>query len=254
MSEATSDSAALAFSGCGILLDIEGTTSSVRYVHDVLFPFVRRELDGFLAAHWTDAAVVQACERMAMDAGAASLDAFAAGHDPRAKIKAEVARLMDGDVKATGLKDLQGQIWEHGFRSGELRAHVYPDVPPALAAWNAAGIDVRIYSSGSIAAQKLFFAHSEAGDLLHHFRGHFDTTTGPKKSAGSYRAIAAAMQLPPAEILFLSDIQAELHAAREAGMGTGLSVRPGNAPESPVMHPTITNFSQIILRPTHNPA
>ena len=239
------------FSGRGILLDIEGTTSSIRYVHDVMFPFVRRELERFLAAHWNDAAVVRACEQIARDTGADSLHAFVARGergDARIKFAAEVIRLMDGDVKATGLKDLQGIIWEQGFATGELRAHVYADVPPALAAWNAAGKDVRIFSSGSVAAQKLFFAHTEAGNLLGFFRGHYDTTTGPKKSAASYRAIAESMQLPPTEILFLSDIAAELNAARDAGYATGLSLRPGNAPENSSTHPEITSFAQIAIK------
>lgn len=239
---------ALDFSGRGILLDIEGTTSSVSFVYDVMFPFVRRELDGFLAANWDKPAVAAACERIAQDAGAQSLSAFAAGADPRVRIKAEVLRLMDGDVKATGLKELQGLIWEQGFNSGELRAHVYADVPPALEAWNKAGLDVRVYSSGSIAAQKLFFGHTEAGNLLPYLHGHYDTTTGPKKSTESYTQIAADMRLPPAKILFLSDVAAELNAARQAGYQTGLLRRPGNAPQDASGHPELASFAQVTIR------
>ena len=123
---------------------------------------------------------------------------------------------MDGDVKATGLKQLQGLIWRAGFESGEMQAHVYDDVPPALAAWDAAGIDIRVYSSGSIAAQKLFFAHTIAGDLLARFRGHYDTTTGPKKEAESYRLIAEDMGRSPETILFLSDVVARQQAQQVA--------------------------------------
>src|SRR5262249_37415562 len=159
--------------------------------------------------------------------------------------------LMDSDAKATGLKALQGLIWQSGFESGEMKAHVYEDVPLALAAWNAAGKDVRIYSSGGVQAQKLFFGYTIAGDLLLQFRGHYDTTTGPKKEAESYRMIAADFGLPPDEILFLSDIVAELDAARAAGMQTGLVVRPSAVANSSTAgqassatHPVIENFAQ----------
>jgi enolase-phosphatase E1 len=227
------------FSGPAILLDIEGTTSSISYVHDVLFPYARRELTGFLKSHWSAPKVRAACEQIARDAGASSLKAWC-GQDTsadlvQAKVAAEVQRLMDVDAKATGLKELQGLIWENGFNSGLLRAHVYPDVPTALEAWTEAGKRVYIYSSGSIAAQRLFFGHTEAGDLLHFLSGHYDTTIGGKKLADSYRAIAADLKLPARDILFVSDIVAELDAARKAAMQTALSLRPGNAPV-PVGH------------------
>jgi enolase-phosphatase E1 len=139
-------------------------------------------------------------------------------------------------------------IWHSGFESGELKAHVYDDVPPALVAWNAVGKDVRIYSSGSVQAQKLFFGHTIAGNLLSQFRGHYDTTTGPKKDASSYQKIAADFQLPAGEVLFLSDIVAELDAARSAGMQAALVIRPGNAPPQPSSgqpHPAIDNFALV---------
>jgi enolase-phosphatase E1 len=132
-----------------------------------------------------------------------------------------------------------------------MQAHVYDDVPPALAAWNAAGKDVRIYSSGSVQAQKLFFGHTVAGNLLGYFRGHYDTTTGPKKEAQSYRQIVADMQLPPGEVLFASDVVAELDAARAAGLPTVLVIRPGNAPipaESDPPHAAIASFAEVDLR------
>jgi len=155
---------------------------------------------------------------------------------------------MDGDVKATGLKQLQGLIWEAGFTSGELKAHVYDDVPPALSAWNQAGLDLRVYSSGSVQAQKLFFGHTIAGNLLPLFRGHYDTTTGPKKQSSSYTAIAAAFALPPQEILFLSDVPAELEAAKEAGLQTALVLRPGNAAVKPGHgHQEIGSFAEITI-------
>jgi enolase-phosphatase E1 len=242
------------FAGRGILLDIEGTTSSVRFVYDVMFPFARRELPGFLDAHWSQPAVMAACHQIAIDAGHASLDDWCGGKVDvavrRQRLCAEVERLMDADAKATGLKQLQGLIWQAGFESGEMRAHVYEDVPPALAAWQIAGIDVRIYSSGSIQAQRLFFAHSIAGDLLPFFRGHYDTTFGSKRESASYERIMRDISLPPGDVLFVSDVVAELDAARAAGLRTALCLRPGNTPvASGHGHPELRQFSEIQLRP-----
>ena len=231
------------FAGRGILLDIEGTTSSISFVYDVMFPFVRRELNSYLLANWGSPELNRVVDSLVSEADGASLNSADLARD-------EVLRLMDQDVKSTGLKHLQGLIWEAGFASGELRAHVYDDVLPALQAWIEAGRDVRIYSSGSIQAQKLFFGHTIAGDLLPLLKGHYDTTTGPKKEPASYRAIAALYGLPASEVLFLSDIVAELDAARSAGMRAALVVRPGNAEgQSSVAapHATINSFEQVSL-------
>jgi enolase-phosphatase E1 len=242
----------------GILLDIEGTTSSVSFVYDVMFPYVRKHLTFEVFANWMEPEYIEAFHAIARDAGHDSLDAWlkTTGLTRENPLRAadvvckEATRLMDADAKATGLKALQGLIWQSGFESGELKAHVYDDVPPALSAWNAAGKDVRIYSSGSVQAQQLFFAHTIAGNLLAQFRGHYDTTTGLKKEAESYRKIAADFRLPAAEILFLSDVVAELDAARAAGMKTALCVRPGN-PAGQVStgepHRAIENFAQVEL-------
>lgn len=243
------------FSGRGILLDIEGTTSSVSFVYDVMFPFARRELPAYLRQHWGSPALNEACNQIALDAGHDSFFAWtvSAGADSKQAscqlLEEEVVRLMDGDLKATGLKQLQGLIWRSGFESGEMQAHVYDDVPPALESWSSAGCDVRIYSSGSIAAQKLFFSHTIFGNLLSHFRGHYDTTTGGKKEADSYCKIAESFPSLPAEILFISDVLAELDAARSAGMQTALCRRPGNADLSTAHgHAEIEQFDQILLK------
>ena len=242
------------FSGRGILLDIEGTTSSVSFVYDVMFPYVRKHLTFEVFANWLEPDYIEAFQAIARDAGHESLDAWlkTKGLSRENPLRAaevvcgEVTRLMDSDAKATGLKQLQGLIWQSGFEGGELKAHVYEDVPPALLAWNSAGRDVRIYSSGSVQAQKLFFGHTIAGNLLPQFRGHYDTTTGPKKEAESYRRIAAEFRLQPSEILFLSDVAAELDAARSAGLQTALVVRPGNATAGPDHnHPVLANFAQL---------
>jgi enolase-phosphatase E1 len=191
-----------------ILLDIEGTTSSIAFVTEVLFPYARTHLRDFVAAH--------------ADAVAPIL-AEVPGDDPVATL----LDWIDEDRKATPLKALQGMIWAQGYADGTLKGHVYPDTPQALKHWRGAGIPVHIYSSGSIAAQKLLFRNSVAGDLTPLLSGYFDTTSGQKRDAGSYARIAAALGLPPAAMLFVSDIRAELDAARAAGMQALLIARDG---------------------------
>jgi len=155
--------------------------------------------------------------------------------------------LMNRDVKDTSLKALQGMIWRSGFESGQIVAHVFDDVPPSLATWADAGINVRIYSSGSIEAQQLFFRHTSFGDLTPSLRGYYDTTTGPKREASSYEKIAVDMGLAPRQVLFVSDIGAELDAARAAGMQTALAVRPGNRDADGLFdHPSVTSFAEIV--------
>jgi enolase-phosphatase E1 len=155
---------------------------------------------------------------------------------------------MRGDVKATGLKAMQGLVWKAGFESGELIAPIYEDVLPQLKLWQKHGIDIRIYSSGSVAAQKLFFGHTQHGDILAHFSGHYDTTIGSKKDSESYRKIAADIGVQPDEILFVSDLEGELEAARDAGVQVAAAIRPGNKPLSETANfPTITSFAEIRL-------
>lgn len=236
------------FTGKAILLDIEGTTSSVRFVYDVMFPQVRQELASFLESQWDHVDVQLACDQIAQDAGHAGVEAWCGPNamDQRENVEAEVLRLMDGDVKATGLKQLQGLIWRHAFESGEMKAHVYPEVPDCLRGWRESGLDLRIYSSGSIQAQHLFFGHTEVGDLRSLFSGHYDTTIGGKKETISYQKIAADWGLDAAAILFVSDVVAELDAAQAAGFQTALCVRPGNAKVTePHAHSVIESFEQI---------
>lgn len=241
------------FSGRCVLLDIEGTTSSVRFVYDVMFPYARRHVDSYLQAHWDAPAVQSALDQMARDAGWPDRQSWLAccTGDVRQWVVAHVLRLMDEDAKTTGLKALQGLVWESGFRSGQLKAHVYDDVPPALARWHQQGIDIRIYSSGSIHAQRLFFGHTIYGNLLGYIRGHYDTTTGSKRDVTSYKAIAQDIPCEPRQVLFLSDVPAELDAARAAGMATALCRRPENAPCQAQGHPEFVSFAEIGF-PTHN--
>jgi enolase-phosphatase E1 len=190
-----------------ILLDIEGTTSSIAFVAEELFPYSRKHLPKFIAEHREELAPILA--------------------DVPGDPVETLTRWIDEDRKATPLKTIQGMIWEQGYAAGELSGHVYPDTPEALVRWAELGIKVCIYSSGSIAAQKLIFGNSVAGDLTPLISGYFDTTSGPKREAGSYARIAEALGLAPGAILFVSDIQAETDAAREAGMEALLIDREG---------------------------
>jgi enolase-phosphatase E1 len=222
-----------------VLTDIEGTTTPLSFVADVLFPFAKQRLEDACLSE--DPRFVEAVRQLRHEHEAergSGVPDFGNG--------APYARhLMELDRKSTGLKALQGLIWEDGYRTGRLQGDVYPDVPEALRSWKEKGIRVRIFSSGSILAQKLLFGHTAWGDLLPYFEGYHDTTTGPKREARAYAAIAEAFGLPPGEILFLSDIVEELNAAREAGLQTGLFLRPGNKPAEPGGHPAYRSFAEL---------
>jgi len=220
----------------GILLDIEGTTTPITFVYDVLFPFARRH-----AAQFLQNADVRDLRRE-------HDEDVIRGNNPPAWTKGAEAYfywLMDQDRKSTALKRIQGEIWLQGYRNGELHGEVFTDVPPALRRWREAGIDVRIFSSGSILAQKLLFESTRDGNLTKFLSGYFDTTTGPKNEPQSYREIAKAFGVAPVNVLFVSDVTRELDAARTAGMKTALCVRPGNAPQPPHEHQVITTFFEI---------
>jgi enolase-phosphatase E1 len=230
----------LAAAGVGVvILDIEGTTTPIEFVHRTLFGFARAEVRNYLAARIgtsTDAATVAILNGLHSEH---SVD-VAAGQSPpswpgdaTAKLDSAVAYvewLIASDRKSRWLKDLQGRIWEEGYRSGVLRGEVYPDVAPALQRWTDAGIGAGIFSSGSVLAQKLLFANSTAGDLTPLLRWHFDTAVGPKTEARSYTRIAEQVSSPPGRILFISDVTKELDAARVAGFQTLLCVRPPAEP------------------------
>lgn len=180
-----------------ILTDIEGTTSSLSFVHQTLFPYARARLPSWVAEHGGDLE--------------------------------KLLGWMDVDAKETELKDVQGKIWAEGYAAGELTGQVYPDAAEVLRRWHAQGIRLAVFSSGSVAAQKLIFGYSDQGDLAPLFSGWFDTTTGPKREAGSYRKIAAAMGVAPGDMLFLSDIVQEIDAAKAAGMRALLIDRDGDS-------------------------
>jgi enolase-phosphatase E1 len=219
-----------------ILTDIEGTTSAVSFVFDVLFPYAAEHLPGFVRSHAGDAQITAQLDAVRRESGEAD---------------ASVDRVIDillgwiaEDRKATPLKALQGMVWKQGYQAGQLKGHVYPDAVEALGRWKREGYDLYVYSSGSIQAQKLIFGCSEAGDLSALFSGYFDTTSGPKRDVESYARIARAIGRPADEILFLSDIVQELDAAEAAGMRTiGLAREGGEL----AGHETVASFAVIDL-------
>jgi enolase-phosphatase E1 len=220
-----------------IVTDIEGTTSSIDFVHQSLFPYARAHLREFLRAHAGHAAVVEQLEETAR----------LEGRQLTVESAADVLeRWIDEDRKITPLKALQGMIWAQGYAAGELKGHVYPDTPLYLRQWHAAGKRLYIYSSGSVEAQKLIFGHSDAGDLTPLFSGYFDTRIGGKREEASYRAILKALDLPGEEVLFLSDVGEELDAARAADLHTCQLLRDEKAKPFPA-HPQARDFSEVGL-------
>ena len=218
-----------------ILTDIEGTTSSISFVKEVLFPYAVSHMHDFLTEQWENPDVQVQIEAIATEVGSpVSTPAQAS-----AILQAWIAQ----DLKITPLKALQGMIWQAGYESGAYKAHMYPDAPLQLKQWKASGLSLYVYSSGSIAAQKLFFGYSEAGDLTALFSGFFDTTSGGKRDVASYRTISTSIGVPAKEILFLSDIIEELDAARESGMRTVWLDRENTL--APCSHPRAQSFSEI---------
>lgn len=220
-----------------ILTDIEGTTSSITFVKDVLFPYARERLPAFVVTHADEPEVQHWLHDAAKEA---DLISTAQQH-----VIDLLVSWIDQDRKSTALKALQGMIWKEGYAAKDFRAHIYPEVAKRLRAWQIAGKRLYVYSSGSVPAQKLFFGHTEVGDLKPLFSGYFDTETGPKREAESYRRIATAIGVPAGEILFLSDITEELDAARAAGMQTTLLARaPSHCPVNGA-HPCVADFDAI---------
>lgn len=232
----------------GVVLDIEGTTTPIAFVHDVLFSYARAHVKDYLAKHAAADDVRKDVELLREE----HEEDVRNGKQPPTltgevdSIADYVNWLIDLDRKSTGLKSLQGKIWHEGYASGTLQSQVFPDVAPALARWRVAGLSISIFSSGSVLAQQLLFAHTEAGDLTSFISNYFDTSVGKKGEAESYRRIADTIGLPPSELLFISDVVSELSAAREAGMKTVLSIRPGNpAQESAGQYQAIESFESF---------
>lgn len=239
-----------------ILLDIEGTTTPIEFVYQVLFPFARRHVKEFIEQHYESEDVraiifALSAEHRLEDPGSIESVRQPPPWDESStdslleSVTRYVYWLMDQDRKSTALKALQGQIWKGGYLGGKLRAQVYPDVLPAFRRWRKQQRVIHIFSSGSVLAQKLLFAHTTDGDLTEYIGNYFDTTTGAKTVAGSYRSISEKIATPCSEVLFVSDVSAELDAAQAADMRTTLCVRPGNSEREPAKHPLIHTFDVL---------
>ena len=211
-----------------VITDIEGTTTPIAFVRDTLFPYARARMAAFLTQ---PLAAPHVAETLAMVPGVPALDTL--------------LHWMDQDAKVTPLNALQGLIWDEGYADGTLKGALYPDVAPAFRRWHRAGIRLHVYSSGSVAAQKLLFGHSVAGDLTPLFNGFFDTKVGGKREPASYDRLCIAINVPPAEVLFLSDVEAELDAAQTAGLRTCQVVRAEDGTVASWNHATATDFTQM---------
>ena len=217
-----------------IVTDIEGTTSDIRFVHNVLFPYARERLPAFLNAQQYIEPVKTILDNLREE--------IAQPEATTADLLDTLVQFMDEDRKSTPLKALQGIIWRDGYVNGDFTGHLYPDVLPALEKWKAKGIDLYVYSSGSVAAQKLLFGYSDEGDITHLFSGYFDTLVGAKREVQSYRNIAEQLGVPPGQILFLSDIHQELDAAAQAGLRTIQLIRDHDAASH---HHQVPSFDHI---------
>ena len=220
-----------------ILTDIEGTTSSLSFVKDILFPYARARLADYVVAHRDNPEVRRCLDDVRAIEGAAMTDA---------QVIQQLIRWIDEDRKIAPLKTLQGLIWESGYASGAFQGHVYDDAANNLRAWKQRGVRLYVYSSGSVYAQKLLFRHTAFGDLTPLFEGYFDTTIGGKRDADSYLKIAGMINVPPSDILFLSDIKEELDAATASGMQTCWLIRDGII-DTRAQHRQVKDFSGIVL-------
>lgn len=237
-----------------VVLDIEGTTTPVTFVYDVLFPFARKAFPSFLEKHWNEAPVVSDIKLVQEQHTADVADGL---NPPLLKIDgtqqkqaasytAYLLWQMDQDRKTTGLKSLQGKIWEQGYKDGALLGDLFEDVAGILKQLHRSGIPIYIYSSGSIHAQKLLFGQTKEGDLLSLLSGHFDTTTGPKREAQSYKLIVESIGKEPGNILFATDVVQEADAAVEAGMQAVILDRPGNHPQPKHKHTVWQTLKPIL--------
>ncbi|MRS14025.1 acireductone synthase [Enterobacteriaceae bacterium RIT691] len=218
-----------------IVTDIEGTTSDIRFVHDVLFPYARERLAAFVNAQQFAEPVKTHLTTLREE--------ISAPEATTAELIQTLFTFMDEDRKSTSLKALQGHIWREGYVNGDFTGHLYPDVLPALEKWKQQGIDLYVYSSGSVAAQKLLFGYSDEGDITHLFSGYFDTHVGAKREAQSYLNIAEQTGHPAGQILFLSDIHQELDAAEHAGFRTVQLLRGDD--DSASHHHQVSGFDNI---------
>lgn len=230
-----------------ILLDIEGTTTPIDFVHKTLFPFAKDEMEEFVAANFD---ALQKEVALLETEYHRDFTNQIYGRDFRADAPKTIANylnfLIEIDRKSTPLKAIQGKIWQAGYESGALQSEMFADVPAAFERWKAAEKTIAVFSSGSVLAQKLIFKHSNFGDLSGFISAYFDTETGAKREAESYTKIARSLNFSTGEVIFISDVIAELDAAREAGMQTILSIRAGNGiVKNPIYHDAVASFADL---------
>ncbi len=221
-----------------ILTDIEGTTTSVSFVYEVLFPYFKKNLGAILIPD-----LDQPYVRENIEAVKQTVEQEEGKTLSDEEVIAQLVKWTEADRKHTAMKNLQGYVWKEGYLKGELKGHVYADVPPVLEKWRQAGKQMGVYSSGSVTAQKLIFGRSVFGDLTPYFSHYFDTQVGHKREPASYENIQKEIGIPASEILFLSDVEAELDAAQAAGYQTLQLVREGTSASE--KHPTAPGFSEI---------
>lgn len=229
------------FRASAVLIDIEGTVGSIAFVRDVLFPYARDRMDAYVEKHKDEPHVRALLDEAAREA---SVDV----HDLRA-ILTVLHAWAEEDLKVTVLKELQGLIWAEGFESSGIQGHLYQDAIDALYRFYDAGVKLSVYSSGSVAAQKLLFGHSVAGDLLPLFSGFYDTTIGSKRDAKSYETITEQIGVPPNEAIFFSDNELELNAARDAGVQTVQLARAEDGTVPSAHHTSVGSFFEIDVHP-----
>ena len=218
-----------------IITDIEGTTSSLAFVKEVLFPYARNHITAYIRSHEKDQAIRQALDETRKMIGVESTTD---------QLIERFIQWIDEDKKVTPLKTIQGLLWENGYREGHFKGHIYEDAVSNLRKWKNLGFRIFVYSSGSVYAQKLLFGHTDHGDLNPIFNGYFDTHIGAKTSPDSYEKIAASIETKPDNCLFLSDIKAELDAAQRSGMHTIWLVRNNN-PDPLADHHQVSSFNDI---------
>jgi len=228
-----------------VLLDIEGTVTPISFVHDVLFPYARAHVESFLDSHSNQAEVQADIKKLREEQAIDTEELRQLPINSIDTVVTYVNRLIDLDRKSPALKSLQGKIWKAGYEDGSLKSPVYPDVIDAFKRWRDAGIKINIFSSGSVLAQQLLFAHTDGGDLTRYIDQYFDTSIGKKMDPESYAKIAGKLSIDSTQLLFVSDVVAELYAAKEAGMQTRLCIRPGNPPQPASQFQSITNFEGV---------
>ena len=228
-----------------VLLDIEGTVTPISFVHDVLFPYARAHVESFLDSHSNQPEVQADIKKLREEQVIDTEELRQLPINSIDTVVTYVNRLIDLDRKSPALKSLQGKIWKAGYEDGSLKSPVYPDVIDAFKRWRDAGIKINIFSSGSVLAQQLLFAHTDGGDLTRYIDQYFDTSIGKKMDPESYAKIAGKLSIDSTQLLFVSDVVAELYAAKEAGMQTRLCIRPGNPPQPASQFQSITNFDGV---------